>query len=131
MDSSCCTNPGAKQTHLCQGHEEEIAGVTIYKTGQGKVAIIIFTDIFGYSFINTRKLADRFAQDTCATVLIPDYFNGDPMNPNLPNYRDMLPEWRTRHPVADANAIAERLISAIQGNYQSIQVQSKYFSYSE
>lgn len=122
MDSSYCANPGAKQTHQCQGNEEEIAEVSIYKTGDGSTAIVLFTDIFGYQFLNTRKLADRFANETGATVLVPDYFNGDPVNADVPNYRDQLPEWRKRHPVTEACIIADRFISTIKRRYESIQV---------
>ncbi|CAF2727166.1 unnamed protein product [Rotaria sp. Silwood2] len=122
MDSSHCADTGAKQTHQPQGHEEQMAEVNVYKTGQGKSAIVLFTDIFGYKFINTQKLADRFANDTGATVLIPDYFHGDPMDPNIPNYRDLLPDWRKRHPASEACEIADKLISTIKGHYESIQV---------
>jgi dienelactone hydrolase len=77
--SSCCVDVGAKQTHVVQGHEETIGGLNSYKTGEGKSLIVIFTDIFGYSFINTQKIADTYAQATGSTVLIPDFFEGDPM----------------------------------------------------
>jgi dienelactone hydrolase len=127
MDSSHCTDPGAKQTHQSQGHEEDIAGVNTYKTGQGKSAIVLFTDIFGYSFPNTRKVADRFAEETGTTVLIPDCFQGDPIDTNLPNYRDTLPDWRQRHPMTEVCTIADNFISTIKGHYQSIQVKLKIF----
>ena len=122
MDSQHCTDPGAKQTHESQGHVEQIAGVDAYKVGQGKSAIVIFTDIFGFVSPNTRKLADRFAQEIGTTVLIPDYFDGDPVDANKPNYRDSLPDWLNKHPINDACAIADRFISTIKGHYQSIQV---------
>ncbi|CAF2075108.1 unnamed protein product [Rotaria magnacalcarata] len=122
MDSSCCTDPGAQQMHQYEGHEEELAGINIYRTGHGKSAIVLFTDIFGYTFINSRKLADHFAIDTGATVFIPDYFHGDPINPNIPNYRDLLPDWRKQHPVIEACKIADKFISTIKEHYQSIQV---------
>ena len=121
MDAHC-VDPGAKQTHESQGQVEEIAGVNTYKTGQGKSAIVLFTDVFGFAFPNTRKLADRFAQEIGTTVLIPDYFDGDPVDPSKPNYRDFLPEWRNKHPVSNACDIADRLISTIKGHYESIQV---------
>ncbi len=92
MDSSYCANPGVKQLHQPRGYEEVIGGVNTYKIGQGKSAIILFTDVFGYSFVNTRKLADRLAEATETTVLIPDYFHNDPMDLNNPNFRDLLPE---------------------------------------
>jgi dienelactone hydrolase len=125
MDSSCCVNPGAKQTHESQGYEEEIAGVNTYKTGQGKSAIVVFTDVFGYSFPNTRKVADRFAEETGTIVLIPDCFHGEPMNINIPNYRDLFPDWLTRHPVTDAYTIADKFILTIKEDYESIQVKLK------
>jgi dienelactone hydrolase len=127
MDSSCCTNPGAKQTHQSQGYEEEIAEVNTYKTGQGKSAIIVFTDVFGFSFPNTRKVADRFAEKTGTTVFIPDYFYGDPMDINVPNFQDLLPAWKEKHPVTDACATASKFISTIKEHYQSIQVKLKVF----
>jgi dienelactone hydrolase len=122
MDSAHCIHPGFKQTHDSQGHEEEVAGVNIYKTGHGKSAIVIFTDIFGYAFPNTRKVADRFAEATGATVLIPDCFYGDAIDVNKPNYRDTLPDWLKKHPTSDTCAIAEKFISTIKEHYQSIQV---------
>jgi len=128
MSSPCCVDPGAKQTHETQGSEEKIGGVNTYKTGQGKSAIIIFTDVFGYSFINAQKLADSFAQGSQTTVLIPDYFNGDAMDPNLPNLWDVLPAWLKKHPPTDACAIAEKFLSTIKGHYQSIQVNKKHLS---
>jgi dienelactone hydrolase len=119
---SCCADPGAKQTHQTQGHEEQIAGVNTYKTGDGKSAIVIFTDIFGSSFVNIQKVADTVAQGTQATVLIPDCFNGDPIDPNTPDIMGALPAWIKKHPPADACALAEKVISTIKGHYQSIQV---------
>jgi dienelactone hydrolase len=125
MDSSCCTAPGAKQSHVSEGHVEEIAGANTYKTGNGKSAIVLFTDIFGFSFVNTRKMADRFAKETGLTVLVLDSFQGDPIDPSVPNFRDTLPDWLKKHPPADANVLAERFISTIKGHYQSIQVRRR------
>jgi hypothetical protein len=125
MSNPCC-DPGSKQSHEAQGTEEEIGGVNTYKTGQGKSAIVLFTDVFGNSFINSRKLADSFAEGAQATVLIPDLFNGDPLDPNVPNLMDLFPSWLEKHSITDACNIAEKFLSTIKGNYQSIQVNSKY-----
>lgn len=127
MDSVHCLDPGAPQTHQSYGRVEEIAEVNTYKTGEGKSAIVIFTDIFGFAFPNTRKVADRFAEATGATVLIPDYFHGDPVDNTVPNYRETMPEWFKRHPMDEACKIASNFISTIKGHYQSIQVLSKLF----
>lgn len=122
MSSRCCVNPGAKQIYQIQGHELDIDNIKTYKTGQGNSAIIILTDIFGYSFINVRKLADSFAEGCQTTVFIPDYFNGDPMNPDDKNLWDLLPSWLKKHPPIDACQITEKFISKIKENYQTIQV---------
>ena len=119
---SCCANPGAKQSHEVVGNEEKIGDVNTYKTGQGKSAIIIFTDIFGYSFVNARKLADSFAQGSGTTVFIPDYFHGDPISPECENIMEILPSWLKKHPPTEASQIAQTFLSTIKGHYQSIQV---------
>jgi hypothetical protein len=122
MSGPCCVDPGAKQSHEAQGSQQTIAGVNTYKTGEGKSAIVLFTDVFGSSFINAQKLADSFAAGSQTTVLIPDYFNGDPIDPNAPNIFALLPDWLKKHPVTDACALAEKFVSTIKGQYQSIQV---------
>ena len=119
---ACCADPGAKQTHQCVGHVEQVAGVNTYKTGQGKSAIVVFTDIFGYSLVNVQKVADTLAEGTQTTVLIPDYLNGDPISPDTPNILDILPDWLKKHPPSDACNIAEKFVSTIKGHYQSIEV---------
>ncbi|CAF1460362.1 unnamed protein product [Rotaria sordida] len=121
-NGSCCVDPGAKQIYDAKGHEEKLAGIATYKTGQGKSTIVIFTDIFGFSFINIRKIADTYAQGTKATVLVPDLFNGDSMNPNEPNLFDKLPAWLQKHPPTDACTVADKIISIIKRHYDSIQV---------
>lgn len=126
----CCTDPGAKQSHEAQGTEEKIADVNTYKTGQGKSAIVLFTDIFGYSFINARKLADSFAQGSGTTVFIPDYFAGDPISPSTPNIMEIFPRWFEKHPVGEACQLAEKFISTIKGHYESIQVKISFFQIS-
>lgn len=122
MLGSCCATLGAKQTHESQGTVEEAAGVKTYKIGQGKPAIILFSDIFGYELPNTRKIADHFSEAIGATVYLPDCFQGDPIDVTIPNYRDLLPEWLKKHPVSDGCTLAEKFISTIKEQHESIQV---------
>lgn len=122
MSGPCCVDPGAKQTHVTEGHETTVAEVGTYETGEGKSAIVIFTDVFGSSFINTRRLADSFAQATGAKVLIPDLFGGDPLDPTALNLLEKLPTWLEKHPVDQGCALADKFIAAIKDNYESIQV---------
>jgi hypothetical protein len=111
---------GAKQIDQSDGYVKQIAGVNTYTTGQGKSAIVIFTDPFGYSFINTRKLADAFSQGTQTTVLIPDYFNEDPIGTTIDE--NLVADWLKKHPPTDACHIADKFLSTIKGHYDSIQV---------
>jgi dienelactone hydrolase len=124
MSGPCCIDVGAKQTHTTQGNEEVIAGFNTYKTGQGKSVIVIFTDIFGSSFINIRKIADTFAHSTGATVLIPDFFNGDPMDPkaSMSELRSQIPTWLEKHPVDQVVGFSDKFISTVKDQYQFIQV---------
>jgi len=121
MSGPCCVDPGAKQSHTAQGNETKVGEFNTYKIGQGKSAILVFTDIFGYSFINTRKLADTFAQETGTTVLIPDFFEGDPMDPTDPNLLEKLPDWLKKHPVDKVLASLDKFMSTIKGHYDTIQ----------
>lgn len=125
MSGPCCVDPGAKQIYEARGEEKEFDGIKTYQTGNGKSAIVFFTDIFGSSFINVRQNADLIAEKTNTTVLIPDYFHGDPMDPNSENLWGLLPEWLKKHPTTEACEIAEKFFSAIEGNFQSIQVRDQ------
>lgn len=72
-------------------------------------------------------MADRFAEETGTTVLITDYFHGDPISPNVSNIRELIPDWLKRHPVPEICDIVNKFISTIKGHYQSIQVKLKIF----
>lgn len=122
MSGPCCVELGAKQNYQPKGNIEEIGGVKTYRIGQGKTAIVLFTDVFGYSFVNAQQLADCFSSNTGATVLIPDYFNDDPIDPNIEDLFSVLPDWLKKHPPTYACQIGQQFISTIKGHYQSIQV---------
>mgnify|MGYP006983680328 FL=1 len=91
--------------------------------GENKSKVIVFfTDVFGYSFVNAQRLADCFHNETGATVLIPDYFQNDPIDPNIEDLFSILPDWLNKHPPSDACRIGQQFISTIQQQYQTIQV---------
>lgn len=50
-----------------------------------RVAILMVHDIFGWTFLNTRLLADAYAREANATVYLPDFFGGEivPLEPAL------------------------------------------------
>lgn len=125
MSGECCVNPGIKQNHEAQGSTQEIDGINTYKTGQGKSAIVLFTDVFGNTFPHAQKIADTIAQDCQTTVFIPDCFNGDPMDRKTPNLMAVLPDWLKKHPPTDAFVIGEKFLSIIKEHYQSIGVYFK------
>jgi hypothetical protein len=120
-DGPCDVDPGAKQIHQSVGHVEKIAGVNTYKTGRRKSAIVMFTDLFGYTFVNAEKLADAFSQGTQTTVLTPDYINEDPISTTVLG-ESIIEDWLEKHPPTDACHIADKFISTIKGDYESIQV---------
>jgi len=124
MSGDCCVNPGAKQTYETKGFVEKIADIPTYKIGDGKNAIVIFTDIFGFDFINIRKIADHYSQATGGfTVYIPDQMKGDAMDPTDKNLIDKLPSWLAKHPVDEACKLADKFIAAIHAKHpSSIQV---------
>ena len=127
MSGPCCINPGAKQNHMLRGNIEEVAGLSTYKTGHGKSAIVIFAELFGYTFVNTQKVADTFADATGTTVLVPDLFNGDPMDPDDPHLMEHLPGWLNKHPLNEACSLSAKFISTVKEQYNRIQVSINAF----
>ncbi|KAI8471171.1 MAG: dienelactone hydrolase family-domain-containing protein [Monoraphidium minutum] len=65
------------------------------KGAKPTAAVIIFTDIYGFTLNNTRLWADRLAAAGGFLVIVPDFFRGDPVTEAT---RPMMAEWRLRHP---------------------------------
>ena len=126
MSGACCVDPGAKQCHVLRGKIENVAGLSTYRTGHGKSAIVIFAELFGYTFVNTQKVADTFAEATGTTALVPDLFNGDPMDPDDPDLMEHLPGWLNKHPIDEACSLSGKFISAIKEQYHTIQASIHY-----
>jgi len=60
------------------GRVDELAGLPTYVAGSSsQAAILLITDLFGWTFPNLRLLADHFAQEVGATVYVPDFFDGE------------------------------------------------------
>ncbi|KAF4972205.1 hypothetical protein FSARC_1187 [Fusarium sarcochroum] len=65
------------------GKESTLNGATAYVTGDSKdTAILVLTDFFGHTLLNTRLLADHYAKETKATVYVPDIFGGEFVHPD-------------------------------------------------
>lgn len=70
--SECCLK-GFQWDAEPKGTDTQLAGRGCYITGSNpNVAIMIIHDLFGWTFRNTRLLADHFAEEADATVYIPD-----------------------------------------------------------
>ncbi|OGM47707.1 endo-1 [Aspergillus bombycis] len=60
------------------GEETKLADLNCYRTGSNsKAAILLVHDLFGWTFSNTRLLADHLAEEVGATVYVPDFFGGE------------------------------------------------------
>ena len=69
---SCCVS-GFAWDGSPSGKETKLANIDAYVTGTNKdVSILIVHDIFGWTFTNSRLLADHYAKEADATVYLPD-----------------------------------------------------------
>lgn len=70
--SDCCLK-GFRWNGTPRGQEVILAGINCYRTGtESNVAILLIHDLFGWTFTNTRILADHLAEEVGATVFVPD-----------------------------------------------------------
>ena len=68
----CCLR-GFQWNAKPKGRETTLAGLDCYMTGSSpEVAILLLHDLYGWTFTNTRLLADHYAEEVGATVYIPD-----------------------------------------------------------
>ncbi|EKG09655.1 Dienelactone hydrolase [Macrophomina phaseolina MS6] len=83
MASECCLK-GSKWEGTPVGTEDKISNYNTYITGSNPdVAILVVHDAFGWTFNNSRLLADQYAQAADATVYIPDFFDGEVIPPEV------------------------------------------------
>lgn len=72
MSCDACKS-GFKWNGQSVGKETTLNKANAYVTGDNKdVAILIVTDIFGWTLPNIRLIADHYAQEANATVYVPD-----------------------------------------------------------
>lgn len=73
----CCLE-GFKWEGEPVGRIEKLEGADVYVTGENnKAAILVVSDLYGWSFPNVRLLADHYAQEANVTVYVPDLFAGE------------------------------------------------------
>lgn len=98
------------------GSEIEIGGVPSYvSTPQsGKGTILLATDIFGLGISNAKIVADVLAQESGFTVVVPDYFEGEPMKPEVSEARISTRVFPTLQPLTNAFECIQRAASLLQ-----------------
>ncbi|KAK7292369.1 hypothetical protein RIF29_08147 [Crotalaria pallida] len=84
--AECCSNPPTLDPRGGAGHVDKIGGLHSYFSGSphSTRAVLLVSDVFGYEAPNLRKLADKVAA-AGFYVVVPDFFNGDPYNPENPD----------------------------------------------
>ncbi|KAJ4301065.1 hypothetical protein N0V90_003155 [Kalmusia sp. IMI 367209] len=83
MVTECCLS-GFQWDGAPIGIEGKIAENKAYIVGGNeKVAILVVADLFGWTFINTRLLCDRYAEEANAAVYMPDFFGGEVIDPQI------------------------------------------------
>ncbi|GAU12020.1 hypothetical protein TSUD_196440 [Trifolium subterraneum] len=95
----CCSNPPTLNPNAGAGHVDKLGALNAYIAGSpnSNSAVLLVTDIYGYEAPNLRKLADKVAA-AGYYVVAPDFFKGDPYNPENPNRP--LPIWLKDHGTA-------------------------------
>lgn len=80
----CCVT-GFKWHGQPQGKEATIAGKKAYIVGSHPDRAVLFLhDALGWTWENSRLLADHFAEEVDATVYLPDLYARPPRHPPTP-----------------------------------------------
>ncbi|KAH7312445.1 putative hydrolase [Stachybotrys elegans] len=128
--SNCCLT-GFEWTGTPAGRVGTLASKNTYITGTNTTAAVLFiTDLYGWTFLNNRLLADHYAREADVTVYVPDFFDGDilPLDAMLAErFQEVdLPGWLARHGrekvEPDMLACARALRGTQQHQYQRVAV---------
>ncbi|PRQ26166.1 putative carboxymethylenebutenolidase [Rosa chinensis] len=92
----------------------KVGGLKAYVTGpsHSKLAIILASDVYGFEAPNLRKIADKVASTAGFHVVVPDFFYGEPYNPN--NTQRNMTVWLKDHGTDKGFEDAKRLIAALK-----------------
>lgn len=72
MAGECCLK-GFRWNGETRGREDKLESQSCYVTGENSdAAVMIVTDLYGWTFPNIRLLADHYAEEAGVTVYIPD-----------------------------------------------------------
>ncbi|KIW20476.1 hypothetical protein PV08_01051 [Exophiala spinifera] len=93
MSKECCYK-GFFWDKTPVGREDTLAGYPTYITGTNPdAALMIIHDMFGWTFLNTRVLADFYAKEADVTVYVPDFFDGEVIPPEVIRDRSRWAEY--------------------------------------
>jgi dienelactone hydrolase len=98
-----------------KGEDGTIAGVPCYITKPAAAngcAVILATDVFGYKLINARLIADVYA-DAGYICVVPDYFEGEPVNMQLLEAYEALPTQNFFGKIASGLQLALQLVNLV------------------
>ncbi|KAK9468959.1 dienelactone hydrolase [Lipomyces arxii] len=115
----CCL-VAVKHEGVPTGKLIDFHGIETYTAGDAtsKKIVVIVTDIFGHTFVNTQLIADAFAAQGYY-VLVPDILKGDPIpymsQEELAKYN--LPGWLSRHTVEITEPIVTGVIANIKADF--------------
>ncbi|XP_045827516.1 endo-1,3;1,4-beta-D-glucanase-like isoform X1 [Trifolium pratense] len=109
----CSSNPPILNSFAGAGHVDKIGGLNAYLTGSphSTRAILFVSDIYGYEAPIIRKFADKVAA-AGYYVVVPDYFNGDPFDPD--HVDRPLPIWMEDHRPEKGFEASKPIIEALK-----------------
>ncbi|PRQ56319.1 putative alpha/Beta hydrolase [Rosa chinensis] len=110
----CLEHPPNLNATSGAGTVIEVGGLKAYVTGpsNSELAIILASDIYGFEAPNLRKIADKVASNAGFNVVVPDFFYGDPYNPN--NTQRNMTDWLRDHGTDKGFEDAKRVIAALK-----------------
>ena len=85
MSESCSTEEcirGTIHVGTPKGTIEPLHGLQTYITGNRRnprATIVMYPDVFSHQLINNKLIADAYTRSGEYLVLMPDFFNGDPV----------------------------------------------------
>ncbi|KAG5023951.1 hypothetical protein JHK82_019841 [Glycine max] len=114
VGTNCYSNPATLNASSGAGYVTNIAGVNSYVTGSPLSVLVCFmvSDIFGINATLFRDLADKVARKNGCYCVCPDFFNGDPFDPE--NENRPLPVWLKDHEPEKGIETAKPVIEALK-----------------
>lgn len=100
-----------------RGIESTMNGVSCYMIGRRNddSVVLVFPDLFGYRFKNTRLICDELA-DSGFLVIMPDLFAGDTLDFSLPSASLQFGDWCKGHGKATTAPICAKVLDYVEEN---------------